>query len=170
MTQRLSKVSKLISFWSSDAHTLCELHGLWPSGTRRGINYTVSNTGSQNVQNQCLEIPSAIICQVSDPGHQNGQNKVSKAHSGPIRGQATIILKMNLLISIQAIPAPRPPNVQHTRSEAHSGRTVNDKTARRRCQPPPRPTARRTLSAEGAIGELARHALRTSQQEHGCSL
>ena len=38
----------------------------------------------------------------------------------------------------------------------------------KRCPPPK--AVRRTLSAEGAIGELARHVLSTSLQEHGCSL
>ena len=33
-----------------------------------------------------------------------------------------------------------------------------------------RPPARKSLSAEGAIGELARSQLSTSQQEHGCYL
>ena len=35
---------------------------------------------------------------------------------------------------------------------------------------PARPTARKSLSAEGAIGELARRVISTSQQEHGYSM
>ena len=35
---------------------------------------------------------------------------------------------------------------------------------------PARPTARESLSAEGAIGELARRVISTSQQKHGYSM
>ena len=41
---------------------------------------------------------------------------------------------------------------------------------RERREAPPRPTVRKSLSAAGAIGELASRVLSTSQQKHGCSL